>query len=142
MGNKCKKCNKNFDSSVKLLEHLVKHCNPKVCYNCGSSFSGIQALNYHIKNRKLIRCDHCDGKYCNYIIKFRPDPQQLTFETLRYFATARDIIQTVRNIFKIYHRKIMVYDILSTMLKDTDPVGNGRTYIIKCTPPRRVRLIL
>ena len=58
----------------------------------------------------------------NYIIRFHPDPQQLTFETLRNFTTARDIIQTVRNNFKIYHRKVMVYDERNTMLKDTDTV--------------------
>ena len=78
----------------------------------------------------------------HYRIKFRSNPKQLLFKTLRYFKTVSDIIQTVRENFKIYHRKIMVYDEHGIMLKDTDLVENGKTYIIKCTPPKRVRLII
>jgi hypothetical protein len=77
----------------------------------------------------------------HYCIKFTPNPRQLIFETLRYFVTADDVIQTVRRNFKIVHRKIMVYDERDVMLKGTDPVENGKTYIVKCMPPKRERLI-
>ena len=78
----------------------------------------------------------------HYVIRFQPNPKQLIFETLRYFVTADDIIQTVRRNFKIFHRKVMVFDEHGTMLKETAPVDNGKTYIVKCTPPKRVKLIL
>ena len=81
-------------------------------------------------------------KLLHYNIKFHPNPLHLTFETLRYFVNVRDIIQTIRYNFKIYHRKIMVYNEGGATLKDKDPVENGKTYIIKCAPPKRIRLLL
>ena len=77
-----------------------------------------------------------------YSIRFQPDPKQLIFETIRYFVKADDIIQIVRRNFNIFQRKIMVYDERGIMLNDTDPVENGKTYIVKCTPPKRVMLII
>ena len=65
MEGKCHKCSKTFDSSAKLLLHKTKNCKPKICNDCGSSFTEVRSLNYHLKNRELIRCDHCDGKLCN-----------------------------------------------------------------------------
>ena len=72
----------------------------------------------------------------HYIIRFDPNPQQLIFETLRYFVTAGDIIQTVRQNFKIYHRKIMVHE-AGRMMKDTDTVQNEKSYIVTCESPKQ-----
>ena len=77
----------------------------------------------------------------HYRIKFQPNPEQLLFETIRYFATTHDIIQLVRQNFNIFHREIMVYDD-QRMLNNTDLVENGKTYIIKCTPPKKSNLIV
>ena len=65
MSNKCRKCNKDFQSPVELLQHRMKHCKSKVCSDCGANFSQVRNLNNHLKNRKLIQCDHCGGKFCN-----------------------------------------------------------------------------
>ena len=77
----------------------------------------------------------------HYRIKFEPNLQQLVFETIRYFVTTHDIIQVVRQNFNIYHREIMVYD-GQCMLKNTDLVENGKTYIIKCPPCKRRNLVV
>ena len=77
----------------------------------------------------------------HYRIKFQPNPEQLLFETIRCFTTTHDIIQLVRQNFNIHHRKIMVYD-EQRMLKNTDLVENGKTYIIKCTPCKKPNLIV
>ena len=77
----------------------------------------------------------------HYRIKFQPYPEQLLFETIRYFTTTHDIIQLVRQNFNIYRREIMVYD-EQRMLKNADLVENGKTYIIKCTPCKIPNLIL
>ena len=77
----------------------------------------------------------------HYRIKFQPNPQQLLFETIRYFVTTYDIVQVVRQNFNIYHREIMVYD-EQRMLKNTDLVDNGKTYIIKCQPCKRHNLVV
>ena len=65
MSSKCKKCKKDFNSPVELLQHRMKHCKSKTCSDCGSTFSEVRQLNQHLKNRKLIRCNHCNGKFCN-----------------------------------------------------------------------------
>ena len=77
----------------------------------------------------------------HYRIKFQPNPEQLLFETIQCFTTTHDIIQLVRQNFNIYHREIMVYD-EQRMLKNTDLVENGKTYIIKCTPCKKPNLIV
>ena len=77
----------------------------------------------------------------HYRIRFQPNPQQLLFETIRYFVTTYDIVQVVRQNFNIYHREIMVYD-EQRMLKNTDLVDNGKTYIIKCQPCERHNLVV
>ena len=65
MSNKCRKCNKDFNSPVELLQHRLKHCKPRTCSNCGSTIATPQSLDYHFKNRKLIQSNHCVGKFCN-----------------------------------------------------------------------------
>ena len=69
-----------------------------------------------------------------YRIRFKAAPKEFIFETLRHFVLARDVIQTIRNNFKIFQDDLRVYDENGKRLQEMDKVHNGRTFIIKRVP--------
>ena len=78
----------------------------------------------------------------HYIIEFSPNPQQLIFKPLKYFVTVEGIIRKVKENFKIYKRKIMVYDECGRILNDEDIIENGKSYIVKCESPKQMSLVI
>lgn len=72
-----------------------------------------------------------------YRIRFKAAPEEFVFE-VKSFVLVRDVIQTVRDNFKIYKDELVVYDENCKRLHDTDQVDSGRTYVVKRIPSNRI----
>ena len=46
----------------------------------------------------------------HYRIRFKAAPKEFIFEALKHFVLVRDVIQTIRNNFKIFQDDLQVYD--------------------------------
>ena len=71
-----------------------------------------------------------------YRISFKAAPQEYVFEVLgvKHFVIVRDVIQTMKDNFKIQQSDILVLDENCRVLAETEPIEHGRTYIVKRIP--------
>ena len=74
-----------------------------------------------------------------YRIKFKAAPKEFVFETIKHFVLVKDVILTVRKNFKIHQDDLRVFSDEGMRLHPEDYVENGRTYVIKRVPSRKVR---
>ena len=70
-----------------------------------------------------------------YRIKFKAAPQEFVIETIEHFILARDVIEVVRNNFKI-RSELMIYE-NGKKLQEEHYVENGKTYIVRVPKPVR-----
>ena len=74
-----------------------------------------------------------------YRIKFKAAPKEFVFETIKHFVLVKDVILTLKENFKILQDDLHVYSDEGMRLQPEDHVENGRTFVIKRVPSRKVR---
>ena len=74
-----------------------------------------------------------------YRIKFKAAPKEFVFETIEHFVLVKDVILTVRKNFKIHQDDLRVFSDEGMRLHPEHHMENGRTYVIKHVPSRKVR---
>ena len=74
-----------------------------------------------------------------YRIRFKAAPKEFVFETIRHFVLVKDVILTIKKNFKLLRDDLHVYSDEGIRLQPEDHVENGRTYVIKRVPSRKVR---
>ena len=71
-----------------------------------------------------------------YRVKFKSVPEEFVFVECG-FVLVRDLIQSVRDHFKIYQSDLAVYDEHCIRLYEAEHIQNARTYIVKRIPSNR-----
>ena len=74
-----------------------------------------------------------------YRIKFKAAPKEFVFEAIKHFVLVKDVILTIKKNFKLLRDDLHVYSDEGIRLQPEDHVENGRTYVIKRVPSRKVR---
>ena len=74
-----------------------------------------------------------------YRIKFKAAPKEFVFEAMKHFVLVKDVILTIKKNFKLLRDDLHVYSDEGIRLQPEDHVQNGRTYVIKRVPSRKVR---
>ena len=74
-----------------------------------------------------------------YRIKFKVAPKEFVFEAIKHFVLVKDVILTIKKNFKLLRDDLHVYSDEGIRLQPEDHVENGRTYVIKRVPSRKVR---
>ena len=74
-----------------------------------------------------------------YRIKFKAAPKEFVFEAIKHFVLVKDVILTLKENFKILQDDLHIYSDEGMRLQPEDHVENGRTFVIKRVPSRKVR---
>ena len=71
-----------------------------------------------------------------YRIRFKAAPEEYIFELgdVKYKMIVKDVIRLIKDTFKIRKANLVLLNDNKIMMKETDEIQNGRTYIVKRIP--------